>query len=97
MVQVQDASKLLDEITEGTADIAGALHGLVEKADIPQKASQLAGLAKDVSKTTAETGRTAAEKVNVAGARGATPYVLGGIFAVLLLWFMLRRREDDST
>ncbi|HEX4863231.1 MAG TPA: hypothetical protein VFV02_04115 [Acidimicrobiales bacterium] len=108
MAVTDEASKILDEIASGGAEIAGTVQALVEKADVKarvreavsenadqvqQKASHLAGLAKEVSKTTAETGLTAVRKVNVRHGRAATPYIAGGLVAVLVVWFAVRRRR----
>jgi MYXO-CTERM domain-containing protein len=94
---VDQASKIREEIANGRAELAETVQALVEKADVKarvkeavsenaehvqQKASELAGRAMDVSKSTV--GRTGG---------GSAPYIAGGVFALLLLWIVVRRRR----
>lgn len=105
---VDEASKIREEIANGRAELAETVQALVEKADVKarvkgavsenaeqvqQKASQLAGRAKDVSKSTVESSRSAVENVSRRGAGGSVPYIAGGVVAVLLLWVLVRRRR----
>jgi MYXO-CTERM domain-containing protein len=80
------------------ADVAGWVREAVSDnaEQVQQKASQLASVAKDLSKTTADTATSAVKKVNVSAGRGAAPYVAGGLVALVVLWVIARRRRKQA-
>lgn len=92
VTDIKHASEAVEEVT---ARVFEAVSDNAEQ--VQQRASQLAGLAKDVSKSTAETGRMAVKKVGANAGRSPAPFVAGGIVGaiVLLLILWAWRHQDD--
>lgn len=99
---VDEASKILEEIASGRAELAETVQALVQRADVKarvrekvsdnadhlsERASQVGALARELTQNTAESGKSAVDAVG----RSTAGYLVFGAFGLLLLMVLLRR------